>query len=163
MDVININGRRLGYIQDILIDFNKRKVIGFNLTSTSFLKKNLNIMLNDVVSYNSTMVVTETIKGVFLQFDDIKGMDIRDRKGSIIGMIEDILFDERKFSISAVVVSTGFITNFIQGKKIVLIKELILGEESILFNGKSGSLNFSSVPHKLFMEDDINEKDKKDL
>ena len=63
MDVIDVNGKRLGYINDLLIDFSKRKVTGFNISSSSFLKKDLNVMIDDIVSYNSTMVVTETIKG----------------------------------------------------------------------------------------------------
>ena len=96
-----------------------------------------------------------------MQFNDIKGMDVRDKKGSIIGMVEDILFDEEYFFMSAVIVSTGFITNFISGKKIVLINDLVLGEENILYNWKNEHLNFSSVPHKLFMEDDLDEKNKK--
>lgn len=161
MDVVDISGKRLGYIKDLLVDFNRKKVIGFNLASSSLFKKNLNIMMNNIVGYNSTMVVTEATKGVFLQFNDIRGMDIRDRKGNIVGMIEDVLFDENNFSIRGVVISTGFINNFILGKKIILINNLILGENTLLFNGKKDNLNFSTVPHKLFMEEDNNEKDKK--
>lgn len=161
MDVIDVNGKRLGYINDLLIDFSKRKVTGFNISSSSFLKKDLNVMINDVVSYNYAMVITEAIKGVFLQFKDIKCMDVRDKKGNIIGMVEDILFDEENFSISAVIISTGFITNFISGKKVVLINDLILGEENILYNWKNEHLNFLSIPHKLFMEDDLDERNKK--
>lgn len=163
MDVIDVNGKRLGYIQDLLLNFNKRKVIGFNLTSSSLFKKNLNIMIEDIVSYNSTMVVTAVKKGSFLKFSDIKGMDIRDKKDNIIGMIEDILFDEKHFSIKATVVSTGFITNFISGKKIILVNDLVLGEQNLMFNEKNDNLNFSSLPHKLFVEEDIDEKNKSSI
>lgn len=161
MDVIDVNGKKLGYINDVLVDFSKERVIGFNISSSSFLKKDINVMIEDIVSYNSAMVITEAVKGNFLKLRDIKGMDVKDRKGNIIGMVEDILFHEHKFSISALVVSTGFITNFISGKKIILIKELVLGEENLLYNSKNQHLNFSSVPHKLFMRDDLDERNKK--
>lgn len=161
MDVIDVNGKRLGYINDLLIDFNKRKVIGFNISSSGFFKKDLNVMIEDVVSYNSSMVIAETNKEVFLQLKDIKGMDVRDKKGNIIGMLEDILFDEGSFSISAAIISTGFITNFISGKKIILINDLVLGEENLLYNWKNKHLSFTSVPHKLFMKDDLDERNKK--
>ena len=161
MNVINIKGKRFGYINDLLIDFNKRKVIGFNISTSSFLKKDLNVMNENIVSYNYAMVITEAVKGVFLQLKDIKGMDVRDKKGSIIGMVEDVLFNEETFSIKAIIVSTGFLTNFISGKKIVLINELVLGEENLLYNGENEHLSFSSIPHKLFMEDDLDERNKK--
>lgn len=161
MDVIDVNGKRLGYINDLLINFNKRKVIGFNISTSSFFKKNLNVMNENIVSYNSAMVITEAVKGAFLHLKDIKGMDVRDKKGSIIGMVEDILFDENSFSIKALVISTGFITNFISGKKIILINELVLGEENLLYNWQNEHLNFTSIPHKLFMEDDLDERNKK--
>lgn len=161
MDVIDINGKRLGFVNDILMDFNKKKIIGFSISSTSLLKKNLNVTVEDIVSFNSVMVVTETFKGKTLQFKNIKGMDIKDRKGNIIGMIEDILFDENSFIIGAVIISTGFITNFITGKKIILINDLVLGEKNVLYNERNSSLSFTSLPHRLFMEDDINEKNRK--
>lgn len=161
MDVISVNGKKLGFINDILIDFNKKKVVGFSISSTSLLKKNLKVMAQDIVSFNSVMVITETFKGEFLQFKDIRGMDVKDRRGNIIGMIEDILFDEDSFIIGAVIISTGFITNFILGKKIILINDLVLGEKNILYNERNANLNFISLPHKLFMEDDVSEKDRK--
>lgn len=161
MDVIDVNGKRLGYINDLLIDFNKRKVIGFNISTSSFFKKDLNVMNENIVSYNSAMVITEAVKGMFLQLKNIKGMDVRDKKGSIVGMVEDILFEEENFSIKALIISTGFITNFISGKKIVLINQLVLGEENLLYNWQNEHLNFSSIPHKLFMEEDLDERNKK--
>lgn len=161
MDVIDVKGKRLGYINDLLIDFNKEEVIGFDISTSSFLKKDLNVMNENIVSYNYAMVITEVVKGTFLKLNDIKGMDVRDKKGNIIGMVEDVLFNEDTFSIKAIIISAGFLTNFISGKKIVLINELVLGEENLLYNIKNEHLSFSSIPHKLFMEDDLDERNKK--
>lgn len=160
MDVISVNGKRLGFIKDLLVNFNEKKIIGFSIASYSLLKSTLNVSIENVVSFNSVMVITDTIKGDFLGFKNIKGMDLRDRRSNILGMIEDVLFDELSFSINAVVVSTGVITDFISGKEVILIKDIILGEENLLYNGKNEKLHFSSLPHKLFMEDDFNEKNK---
>jgi uncharacterized protein YrrD len=158
MDVIDINGKKLGFINDLLLNFSKRKVVGFNIRSTSLIKKDTNVLSEDVISFNSVMVTIKTVNGNFLKFKDVKGIDVKDKKGGIVGMLEDILFDERDFSISSAVVSTGFITNFIYGKKIILLNELILGEKSLFYNIRNENLSFSSIPHKLFIEDDLNEK-----
>lgn len=161
MDVVDVKGKKLGFINDILINFSSKNVIGFNITSTNLVKKDTNVLIEDIISFNSVMVVTKTTKGIFLKFKDIKGIDAKDRRGSIIGMADDILFDEINFSIRAVIISTGFITNFISGKKIILTSDLILGESSLFYNHKNENLNFTSIPHKLFMEDDLDEKSKK--
>ncbi|MBC2579016.1 PRC-barrel domain-containing protein [Clostridium sp. DJ247] len=158
MDVVNVNGKRLGFINDLLIDFNRKQVLGFNVTPLSLFRKTLNIMLEDVISFNSVMVIIKAAKGSFLKFKDIKAMDVRDKEGNVLGMVEDILFDEHKFTLNAVIISTGFITNFISGKKIILVKDLMLGEKNLLYNGKNENINFSSLPHKLFLEDGLDEK-----
>ncbi len=160
MDVVNVNGKKLGFINDLLIDFNCRKLIGFSIASYSFLKKTLNVYIEDVLSFNSVMVVTRTSTGSFLEFKNIKGMDVRDGRGNILGMVEDIIFDEIDFGISGILVSTGFITDFLSGKKVILVKDILVGEESVLYYGKNENFDFCSLPHKLFMEDDLNEKNK---
>ncbi|NMM65588.1 photosystem reaction center subunit H [Clostridium sp. P21] len=160
MDVINVNGKRLGFINDLLVDFNIKKITGFSIATYGFLKKNLNVGIGDVVSFNSVMVITATTEESFLEFKNIKNMDVRDEKGNILGMVEDIIFDKISFKINALVVSMGFLSNFLTGKKIILIKDILIGEESLLYNGRNPNLNFCSLPHKLFMEDDLNEKDE---
>lgn len=155
MDVIQIDGKKLGFINDLLVDFNGRKIVGFSISSSSLLKNTLNVLIENIINFNYVMVITKTTEEGLLKFKDIKGMDVRDKKGNIMGMIEDILFNEISFNISAVVVSTGFITDFIEGKKIILIKDIILGEENVLYNGKEENIDFSSLPHKLFMEGDV--------
>lgn len=161
MDVISVAGKKLGFIDDILIDFNKKKVIGFSIASSGLFKRNLSVMAENIVGFNNVMIITSADKGKFLEFKKIRGMDVKDRKGNIIGMIEDILFDETTFIMGAVMISTGFITNFISGKKIILIKDLMLGEKNMLYSRKNENLNFASLPHRLFIEDDENEKSRK--
>lgn len=39
MNVLDIKGRRIGFIKDLLIDFNRSSVIGFAVSSNSILKK----------------------------------------------------------------------------------------------------------------------------
>lgn len=158
MDVISVKGKKLGFVNDILIDFNKKKVVGFSIATLGLFKKDINVMTENIVSFNSVMIITDLSKGKFLEFKQVKGMDVKDRDGNIIGMIEDVLFDEVTFIMGAVIISTGFITNFISGKKVILINDLMLGEKNMLYSRRNEKLKFSSLPHKLFVEDDKNEK-----
>lgn len=162
MDAISVNGKKLGFVSDLIINFNEKKVIGFNITPKGLFKRNLNVFMKDVLSFTKVMVITKTNRDKFLQFNHIKGMDVIDKKGSILGMVEDILFDKEKFFIKALVLSTGLINNFINGKKILLINDLVLGDENLLYRGKNENLIFSNLPNKLFMEDDIDENSKQE-
>lgn len=157
MDVVDLKGKKLGFISDLLIDFHSKRILGFNISSNNWFNTNINVMAEDIIGFNSVMIVVKSTKGKFLNFKDVKGIDILDRGGNIIGIVDDIIFDREKFNIRALVVSEGVITNFISGKKVILIKDLILGDESIFFNRKNQNINLFSLPHPLFKEDDSDE------
>ncbi|BAH06267.1 PRC-barrel domain-containing protein [Clostridium kluyveri] len=156
-DVVNLSGNLLGFISDIILNFSDKRVQGFVVTPNSLFKKSLNIFLEDVVSFASIVVVTDTNRRKLLQFSNIKGMNVVNKKGYLIGIVEDILFHKSTFSIKALILSVGFINNFIDGKKILLIDDLILGEKNLLYRGESENLKFSNSPYKLL---DLKEKGK---
>lgn len=156
-DVVNLSGNLLGFISDIILNFNDKRVQGFVVTSNSLFKKSLNIFLEDVVSFSSILVVTSTNRKKLLQFSDIKAMNVVDKKGHLIGIVEDILFHKKTFLIKAIILSVGFINNFIDGKKVLLIDDLILGEKNLLYRGESENLKFSNSPYKFL---DLKEKEK---
>lgn len=158
MDVVDIRGKKIGFINDIIVDFSTGEVKGFVISSYRFLQKSLNVLKEDIVSFNKSMVVSKFVKRNYFTFSKIKNMDIINRYGEILGMAEDILFHEFSFKIHGIVVSTGFIKNLLVGKKILLTNTIIIGEESILNFSNKSNMNFISVPHKLFMDDKNYEK-----
>ena len=156
-DVVNLSGNLLGFISDIILNFNDKRVQGFVVTPNSLFKKSLNIFLEDVESFSSILVVTSINRKKSLQFGDIKGMNVVDKKGHLIGIVEDMLFHKKTFLIKALILSVGFISNFIDGKKVLLMDDLILGEKNLLYRGESENLNFSNSPYKFL---DLKEKEK---
>ncbi|MCM0648772.1 PRC-barrel domain-containing protein [Clostridium swellfunianum] len=158
MDVVDIRGKKIGFINDIIIDFKKGDVKGFVVSSYSFFQKTLCVLKEDIVSFNKSMIVSRVLKDKLFTFSKIKGMDIINCSGNILGMAEDILFHEFTFKIQGLVVSTGFIKNLLVGKKILLVNSFIIGEQSILYYSAKSKVEFISVPHKLFAEENQNEK-----
>ncbi|HBC97954.1 MAG TPA: photosystem reaction center subunit H [Clostridium sp.] len=146
-DVIDLSGKMLGFISDIVLNFDSKKVAGFVITPNNIFKKTLNVNIEDVINFTSIIVVTDVNKGKYLQFEDIKNMDVLDEKGELMGVVEDVLFDEGKFSIRALVLSTGFINNFIKGRKILLVDNLILGDKNLLYRGKNWKFEFFNLAH----------------
>lgn len=159
MDVVDIKGKRIGFVKDLIINFNSAEVEGFVVSSYKFLKSTVNVYAEDIISYSSIMVVQKISEGPVLKFSDIKDIDIVGRDAVVLGMLEDILFEKASFKIKAVIASTGLLQNLINGKKVFLIKELLLGEEGILKINPIKNMEFYSVPHRLLMEVDCNEKE----
>lgn len=153
-DVIDLSGNSLGFISDIILNFNNKKIDGFVITPNNIFKKALNVHIDDVVNFTSVIIVTAVSRGEYLQFEHIKNMNVVDKKGDLIGVVEDMLFDKKEFSIKAVILSIGFINNFISGKKILLVDDLILGDKNLLYRGKNQNLKFFNSAHKLLKREE---------
>lgn len=158
MDVVDIKGKRIGFIKDIIIDFHKGEVNGFIVSTYKLFQKTISVLKKDIVSFNKSMIISRWDRNGYLQLSNIRNMDIINKEGDIIGMAEDILFQEFTFKIHGLIVSTGFIKNILSGKKILLMNSVILGEGSILNISNSTNVDFVSIPHKLFKEVQYNEK-----
>lgn len=158
MDVVSLEGKKVGFIKDLLIDFNKGKVIGFEITPSKFLHKNLSVLKQDIIYFNKNMVVKKIEKNKYLPLHSFINMDVIDKCNNIFGIVEDITFTRDTFDIKGIVVSSGFILNLLKGKRIMLIKELILGEENLLYIPNCSEYSFKSVPHNFFVEAKANEK-----
>ncbi|MEA4826360.1 MAG: PRC-barrel domain-containing protein [Clostridium sp.] len=156
MDVMGISGRKMGFIRDVLVNFHSGYVIGFCISPYKIFQKTHSILKEDIITFNSHMVVKETRDNKGLKLSEFKGMDVFDISGNIVGMIEDIIFDDNTFKINGVVISTGLIRNLIDGKKIFLISELILGEKNVLYFNENTKMSFVTIPHEL-MEVDYDE------
>jgi len=158
MDVVSVDGKKIGFIRDLLIDFNKGIVMGFLISPYNFFRKNLSVLKEDIIYFNNHMVVKKVEKNKYLCLHSFINMDVIDKCGNIFGMVEDINFTYDTFKIKGVIVSSGFIPNLLRGKRIMLINELILGEENILYIPNNYEYCFKSMPHNFFVEGKANEK-----
>lgn len=161
MDVINIHGKRVGIIKDVIVDFYKKRVIGFLINTNGIFNKKSYALIKDIITFDGNMIVEKVSEGNFLAFDSIKNMDIVDINGETIGVFEDIIFTKRDFNIKAVIVSGGLIKNFIYGKRIILINQLIIGDKNILCLNSSinSKISVFNTMHRIRLENDAYEKE----
>jgi len=158
MEVKDALGKKLGFIKDIDIDFNKQCLVGFILSSYNIFKKEVKVLIDDIIIFNDIMIVKKISKKHSLEFNQIKGMDVIDKNNNILGMVEEIVFDTKDFKIQGLIVSSGFIKNFTLGKRILLLNNLILGESSILCVHDDKKIEFFSTPHNILMEAEAHEE-----
>lgn len=159
-DVYSTEGNKVGVVDDIILNFNSGFVIGFKINKGKFVNKNCYIGTENIVSFNSKMIVNyEPYEGSFIEFKNIKNMDVINYDGTILGMVEEIIFDEKSFKIKGIIVSRGIFANLISGKKVILEGDYMLGRENLFCFSNSKNLNFMRMFHFINSKDDENEKD----
>lgn len=158
MDVVSVEGKKIGFIKDLLINFNSGKVTGFEISPYKFYHKNVSVLKEDIIYFNKHMVVKKIEKNKYLRLHSFINMDVIDKCRNVFGIVEDITFTCDTFEIKGIIVSSGFIANLLRGKRIMPIKELILGEENLLSLSNSDKYCFKSMPHNFFVKGKTYEK-----
>ena len=144
MNVCDLTGKKLGFINDLILNFQQGRISGFGLYSNKIFNNNITILSEDVVCFDKNMIgkKVQKIKANYLNFREICNFDIVNEKGQIVGLAQDILIDEKTFKIKGIVVSKGIINDFICGKKIILIDQLCFGDNSILNKMSNEKISF---------------------
>lgn len=151
MDVLDLQGEKLGYVKDILINFSKREVIGFKVTPYKLFKKNFSVLKEDIIYFNGAMIINKINKEEYLAFNDIKKMYVVDKNSEILGIVKELIFDGESFEIKAISIAYSLVTSIFKERRILLIKDMILGEDNLLYVGCQDKYSFHCIPHNNFL------------
>ena len=146
--VYSVEGKKIGVIEDLYINFYVGKVVGFEVSNHALFSKKNYVNIEDVINNGDDMIISSINKGEGLKFKQIKDMDIIDISGNMKGILEDLIIDKQDYSIKGMVITSGLLDKMIKGKEIILINRCILGEKYILYVGNDGVL-FKSMPHNM--------------
>ena len=147
LKVFDSNGKKVGVVCDLAIDYFSGKVMGFIITKKLFSKRDY-VDLTNVISLSDTIRTEGVHVHRGLKFSEIKNFDLINKDGHMIGILEDILIDY-DFYIRGLIVVSGLFDKFKNGKRVIQLKETILGEENILFFGNK-NINMRMIPRKYF-------------
>lgn len=156
MEVYNEKGKRIGFIKDIIIKLEKEEVLGFVIISYNLFKGYSHILKEDIISFGEKIIVKKESKGEEVHFNDIKSKHVIDEEGNILGFIEDVFFSE-DFKINGVIISTGYISNFLHGKKIVLPEDLIISGHNIIYKNRKDKIKFTNLPSNIIKKENVDE------
>ena len=148
MKVLNVEGKKIGTVKDICIDYYNSKIVGFYMSKNGIFNRNCIIKLENIVTLDKELIIKGTSKAPCLLFSEIKDMEVINRNGEIIGVVEDILIDPYNYYIKGMIVSSGIIDKIYKGKNIILLEESILGDESILYLGNE-NVSLKTLPHNI--------------
>jgi uncharacterized protein YrrD len=146
--VYNVDGKKVGIIEDLYIDFHLGKVLGFKISNSRLFSKNNYVDMQDIVDIGEDIIIDSIRNSSGLTFKEIKYLEVIDTLGEVRGVLEDIMIDIKDYSIKAIVISSGLLDKMIKGKQIILLNKCILGEKYILYSGNQGVL-FKTIPHNM--------------
>lgn len=146
LNVYNEKGKKLGIVKDVAIDYNKKVIDGFIISTKIFSKKNY-VKKEDIVAMGESIISKKISTYNGIKFGDIKGIEIINKNGILLGTLDEFLINERDFSIKCLIASTGSFCKFITGKKLFLLENTILGDKNILCYERE-DINFKLMPYK---------------
>lgn len=158
LDIYDCYGKKVGCVEDIAIDYYEKRLKGFIISSKFFSKKNY-IPIENVLTISDSIIVNKISTYDGLVFGSIKGFDIINKGGEMIGVVEELIISRTDFSLKGLVTATGLFEKFIKGKTILLIGETILGENSILYFGNI-NITLKSIPHNFLRQVKKYDEDK---
>lgn len=153
MKVLDTQGRKIGYVKDVVMDFHNSVIKGFVISTNSLLSKNQCVLTDNIVSINKVMIIKNTDKCSFMCFKDIKDMEVFNLQGEMMGVLEDMLIEPYNFNIKGLIIASGLLHKLIYGKNIILPINCILGEDLIIHFGDDKRIKFKTIPHGIEKED----------
>ena len=148
MNVVDVkSGKIVGKIKEPLVFSDDKILQGFILECNGWVKnkrvlpaKNIKSIKNKVIIYSAeNLKDAGNRSGIDTKGKHVKvlGIKVISNDGENIGCIDDVIFDEKNFSIQGYVISDGIVEDIINGKSI------ILNDGKIIFKGKEAILNES--------------------
>lgn len=146
MDVMNIDGEKIGYIKDLLVNFDKCEVVGFKINPYKLMKRGFNVLKEDIIYHKSQLIVRDIVKEKYLELSTIMNMHVLDRYSNILGLVTEIVFDAEDYKIKGIAVRDYNLWSMFKNRRIFLLKELIVGEEYIFYTGEDGRISMECLP-----------------
>lgn len=147
-NIYDTKGKKIGIAEDLYLDFFEEKVLGIKVASHKIFSKKNYIPIDMIVEIGREIIALGIEDYNGLEFKKIKSMEVINILGETKGILEDIIIDDRDYSIKGIIVSSGIVDKMINGKQVLLIKECILGDNYILYCGKN-NIKLKTMPHRL--------------
>lgn len=147
-NVYDTNNKKIGILKDIFIDLYRGNIEGVDIFSYFSFKKNLHIKPKDIIKIKESIIANKVFNEcIGFRYSEIKDMEILDTLGQIKGNIEDILIDEVTFKIKGFVITPGILEKIIRGKEVILLKDIIIDEDYIIYKDNS-NIKFKNILHE---------------
>lgn len=137
LPVLNLNGKTIGIVKDVIINPENGKFLGFILVPKIFGKK-IFVLMNNIKNINATKIIVKnknklysfddlnkTIKNVLQKAIKIKNNEVKTQSGDTLGKVRDFEIDLTYNILSKIFVSGGILKDLIRGELIISKNQII--------------------------------------
>ena len=149
MKIYDSKNKYIGVVDDISIDFYNGVVKGFTISPASIFKKHTYVSVDSIISVDEIMKIKNTSR-----FEGLKFKEIKNKEKKLLGVLEDLIIDEKTFEIKGMIISSGIFDKMFKGKEVITLKHCSLCDEYILYNGNS-TVKLKTLPHNLGGNKDV--------
>lgn len=158
--VVDEKGNLYGRVEDSLLDIKKLKIPSFIVLNKNIISNYNLLLLKDIEKYDDVIVIKNRVyslkrysvkKFSFVLLNNYIGKEILDLKGKIVGILDDIIFDEFNGDIKALILKRGFFEDLFDGRKVIIINEKTnFGKEKIIVDDENIDIT-NSISFKNFI------------
>jgi len=146
--VVVDSGRAVGRVKDVVFDLGQGRLSGFIVVSRgsrAFLPfEQVHSLGASAVTIGAEAVLVPSFPAPVGASP--VGKSVLTREGQLLGTIDDVLFDPESGAVWGYQVTAGFISDFVEGKKaVVLTEEIVEGPDSVVV-GDAGDVREPGDP-----------------
>ncbi len=124
------NGKKVGTVANLIFCPQRRRLEAVLLVPEGYLSGEMVILLKDVLNIGRDAVITSSsscisamkavqTEGELEETGKLEGLKIYSRAGEDLGVVKDVLFDQKTGLVEGVEVSDGIIQDIIQGRRVI--------------------------------------------
>lgn len=145
-EVFLVNGKRIGLVSGLLVDFSSMKVETLVINRFGFLR-NKYVLCEDIISISRYIIVSSLSTAKGISISNVLMKNVYSKNGMLRGNVSDVLIDEQSLGFAGIICYRGIRNKIKQGDIIIPVNETILGKDYILDKG-NGHITFNSIIHK---------------
>lgn len=142
ISLIDETGKIKGYIDDCIFDAKRGKIYSLVVSTRSFFSPWYLVSLSNVIAIDDSVIFKDRVysinkriikKNKQFMLQSYIGKEIIDSEGSNLGILSDIIFDEKSGYINGFICSRGLVDDLLEGRRILLVNDkTIFGKEKII-------------------------------
>ncbi|KPU44957.1 PRC-barrel domain protein [Oxobacter pfennigii] len=145
--IVKKGGKIIGKISKTLYNPGEEKIQGFSISCGKWVSNEKILLINDIVNIGKdTVIINEetNLKNPQKSNKDedealkkLMGLPVITSEGEELGFVEDIILDEKNFSVEGYVLTDGIVEDILRGKRILPFnEEIFFGKDVIIISSR---------------------------
>ena len=138
------DGKKVGVVKNIIFCPKRKKLLAFLLECKSYELNKKVVLQEDIINLGKDAVIIKDLSSLqtlrkakntdeFTEKGEVIGLRVYSKAGDDMGVVKDVIFDYKSWTIDGVEISDGLIQDIVKGRSVLpLLGKVEFGESIIL-------------------------------